>query len=82
MNCNGFGRKPPSHNRATILNLFGITEEIHKRTLGSLVSQPRGGFRFSFTRKMLLKVFMFAPCINSDENSFIVPTDALNNIKP
>jgi hypothetical protein len=30
----------------------------------------------------VLLVFMFAPCINSDENSFIVPKDALNNIKP
>jgi hypothetical protein len=27
-------------------------------------------------------VFILAPCINSDEKSFIVPTDALNNIKP
>jgi hypothetical protein len=27
-------------------------------------------------------VFMFAPCFNSGEKSFIVPTDALNNIKP
>jgi hypothetical protein len=27
------------------------------------------------------RVFMFAPCINSDENYFIVPTVALNNIK-
>jgi hypothetical protein len=25
---------------------------------------------------------LFAPCVNSDEESFIVPTDALNNIKP
>jgi hypothetical protein len=30
----------------------------------------------------LLLVFIFAPCIYSDENSFIVPMDALNNIKP
>jgi len=45
-----------SHNRATILHLFGITEEIHKRTLGSLMSQPRGEFWFSFTKTRLLKI--------------------------
>jgi hypothetical protein len=38
---------------------------------------------FYFTVEKISKaVFMFAPCINSDEKSFIVPTDELNNMKP
>jgi hypothetical protein len=34
------------------------------------------------TKEELFQFCMFAPCINSDEKSLIVPMDALNNIKP
>ena len=44
MNYKGFGREPPSHNRATILHLFGTTEEMNKRTLGLLVPSQEAGF--------------------------------------